>query len=41
MGLPEDVAANGLRFSWFPPQTRDFDPLPIAETIAHMQPQES
>lgn len=41
MGLPHDVAANGLRFSWFPPQTRDFDPLPIAETIAHMQPQES
>ncbi|WP_079189021.1 cysteine desulfurase DndA [Streptomyces kebangsaanensis] len=41
MGLPDDVAANGLRFSWFPPQTRDFDPLPIAETIAHMQPQEN
>ncbi|MFF0083450.1 cysteine desulfurase DndA [Streptomyces canus] len=40
MGLPDDVAANGLRFSWFPPQTRDFDPLPIAETIARMQPQE-
>ncbi|MFC8388409.1 cysteine desulfurase DndA [Streptomyces sp. NPDC057238] len=40
MGLPDDVAANGLRFSWFPPQARDFDPLPIAETIARMQPQE-
>ncbi|MFD8924920.1 cysteine desulfurase DndA [Streptomyces mirabilis] len=40
MGLPDDVAANGLRFSWFPPQARDFDPLPIAETIARMQPQD-
>lgn len=41
MGLPDDVAANGLRFSWFPPQTRDFNPLPMAETIARMQPQDS
>lgn len=41
MGLPDDVAANGLRFSWFPAQSRDFDPLPIADTIAGMQPRES
>nr|WP_238426831.1 cysteine desulfurase DndA [Streptomyces adustus] len=38
MGLNDEVAANGLRFSWFPAQTADFDPLPVAETIAHMQP---
>ncbi|MGW2933528.1 cysteine desulfurase DndA [Streptomyces sp. NPDC001156] len=41
MGLEDDVAANGLRFSWFPPQSADFDPLPLAETIARMQPEES
>ncbi|MGW5433353.1 cysteine desulfurase DndA [Streptomyces sp. NPDC004059] len=41
MGLDDDVAANGLRFSWFPAQTQDFDPLPLAETIARMQPEES
>ncbi|MFI9393710.1 cysteine desulfurase DndA [Streptomyces bauhiniae] len=38
MGLPHDVATNGLRFSWFPGQVADFDPEGLAETIAHMQP---
>ncbi|MFZ4297298.1 cysteine desulfurase DndA [Streptomyces cinereoruber] len=41
MGLPGEAAANGLRFSWFPSQARDFDPLPIAETISRMQPQDA
>ncbi|MFE1411372.1 cysteine desulfurase DndA [Streptomyces sp. NPDC058746] len=41
MGLPEEVAANGLRFSWFPSQVADFDPEDLAETIAHMQPDAS
>ncbi|MDX3404930.1 cysteine desulfurase DndA [Streptomyces anthocyanicus] len=40
MGLDDVVAANGLRLSWFPSQAADFDPLPLAETIASMQPQE-
>lgn len=38
MGLPEDVAANGLRFSWFPSQVLDFDPEELAEIVARMQP---
>jgi cysteine desulfurase len=38
MGLPAEVASNGLRFSWFPDQVGDFDPQGLAETIAHMQP---
>ncbi|MEU7222869.1 cysteine desulfurase DndA [Streptomyces chrestomyceticus] len=38
MGLDEAVAANGLRLSWFPPQTAEFDPLPLAETVSRMQP---
>lgn len=41
MGLPEDVAANGLRFSWFPSQVLDFDPEELAETVARMQPDAS
>ncbi|MER5991559.1 cysteine desulfurase DndA [Streptomyces viridosporus] len=40
MQLPDDVAANGLRFSWFPAQAQGFDPQPLAETIARMQPQQ-
>ncbi|MER7662054.1 cysteine desulfurase DndA [Streptomyces sp. NPDC096193] len=39
MGLPEDVATNGLRFSWFPGQVTDFGPEELAETIARMQPE--
>ncbi|MFJ2764656.1 cysteine desulfurase DndA [Streptomyces prasinus] len=38
MGLPEEVATNGLRFSWFPGQVSGFDPDGLAETIAYMQP---
>ncbi|MFD6823862.1 cysteine desulfurase DndA [Streptomyces sp. NPDC060085] len=38
MGLDSDTAANGLRLSWFPSQVQDFDPTPIAQTIASMQP---
>ncbi|MGW1728119.1 cysteine desulfurase DndA [Streptomyces sp. NPDC002306] len=41
MGLKDDVAANGLRLSWFPAQAKDFDPLDIAQTIAAMQPDEA
>ncbi|MFJ6439509.1 cysteine desulfurase DndA [Streptomyces sp. NPDC091649] len=41
MGLPEDVAANGLRFSWFPSQVLDFDPEELAEAVARMQPDAS
>ncbi|MFD6377633.1 cysteine desulfurase DndA [Streptomyces albidoflavus] len=41
MGLPEDVAANGLRFSWFPNQVLDFDPEQLADTVARMQPDAS
>ncbi|MFE5753810.1 cysteine desulfurase DndA [Streptomyces massasporeus] len=39
MGLNDEVAANGLRLSWFPAQAKEFDPLDIAQTIASMQPQ--
>ncbi|MFD7641816.1 cysteine desulfurase DndA [Kitasatospora sp. NPDC059795] len=38
MGLDDDVAANGLRLSWFPPQSADFDASGVAATIASMQP---
>ncbi|MFI8308133.1 cysteine desulfurase DndA [Streptomyces sp. NPDC085927] len=41
MGLDDDVAANGLRLSWFPSQAQDFDPAPIAQTIASMQPRQT
>ncbi|WP_213089403.1 cysteine desulfurase DndA [Streptomyces flaveus] len=38
MGLPEQVATNGLRFSWFPSQVADFDPEEFVSTIVRMQP---
>lgn len=38
MGLKDEVAANGLRLSWFPAQAAQFDPMDIAQTIASMQP---
>ncbi|MGW2407206.1 cysteine desulfurase DndA [Streptomyces sp. NPDC001739] len=38
MGLPTEVATNGLRFSWFPDQVSDFAPQQLAETVARMQP---
>ncbi|MFE5257689.1 cysteine desulfurase DndA [Streptomyces coelicoflavus] len=41
MGLPEDIASNGLRFSWFPGQVADFQPEKLVETIVRMQPEAS
>lgn len=38
MGLPEQIATNGLRFSWLPSQVEHFDPDSLAKTIARMQP---
>ncbi|WP_425245405.1 cysteine desulfurase DndA [Streptomyces sp. NEAU-NA10] len=38
MGLPEEVANNGLRFSWFPSQVADFNPEDLAAAIVRMQP---
>ncbi|MFG2766724.1 cysteine desulfurase DndA [Streptomyces rubiginosohelvolus] len=38
MGLPEAIASNGLRFSWFPGQVADFVPEEFVETVVHMQP---
>ncbi|MET9964706.1 cysteine desulfurase DndA [Streptomyces sp. NPDC006356] len=38
MGLPEEVATNGLRFSWFPSQVADFDPEEFVATVVRMQP---
>ncbi|MFC6984827.1 cysteine desulfurase DndA [Streptomyces cirratus] len=38
MGLPEEVAENGLRLSWFPSQAADLDVEELATRIAWMQP---
>lgn len=38
MGLPEQVAENGLRLSWFPSQAVDLDVEELAARIARMQP---
>ncbi|MDN0193912.1 cysteine desulfurase DndA [Streptomyces sp. S.PNR 29] len=38
MGLPEEVASNGLRLSWFPSQTTELDATELAGTIARLQP---
>lgn len=38
MGLPEEVASNGLRLSWFPSQTTDLDPTELANAIMRLQP---
>ncbi|MGW9351859.1 cysteine desulfurase DndA [Nocardiopsis flavescens] len=40
MGLAEDTAANGLRFSWFPSDLEGFDPHQIAEVVQELQPSE-
>ncbi|MBJ6620037.1 cysteine desulfurase DndA [Streptomyces sp. DHE17-7] len=37
MGLPEEVATNGLRFSWFPSEAASFDAEQLAKTIAEIQ----
>ncbi|MEU3077084.1 cysteine desulfurase DndA [Streptomyces laurentii] len=38
MGLPEELASNGLRLSWFPSQAADLDAEELAEMIVQMQP---
>ena len=37
MGLPEEVASNGLRLSWFPEQAMDVDAARIAAAVAQFQ----
>ncbi|WSY68076.1 cysteine desulfurase DndA [Streptomyces sp. NBC_00885] len=38
MGLPEELASNGLRLSWFPSQAADLDADELADMIVQMQP---
>ena len=38
MGLPESVASNGLRLSWFPSQVNDFDAKQLAVAVQALQP---
>ncbi|WP_028648084.1 cysteine desulfurase DndA [Nocardiopsis sp. CNT312] len=38
MGLPDEAASNGLRFSWFPSQAADLDVEALANGIAKLQP---
>ncbi|MFB9431785.1 cysteine desulfurase DndA [Streptoalloteichus tenebrarius] len=38
MGLPEEAASNGLRFSWFPSQATDLDVEELARSIAKLRP---
>ncbi|RAJ62742.1 cysteine desulfurase [Streptomyces sp. PsTaAH-130] len=38
MGLPAEVASNGLRLSWFPSQTTELNPADLVETIKRLQP---
>ncbi|ACY95775.1 cysteine desulfurase DndA [Thermomonospora curvata] len=37
MGLPDEIAANGLRLSWFPDQAREVDVDELAAEIAEFQ----
>lgn len=37
MGLPEKIASNGLRLSWFPSQTDDLDAGEIAAAVRSLQ----
>ncbi|MFF0870146.1 cysteine desulfurase DndA [Nonomuraea sp. NPDC003560] len=37
MGLPDDIAANGLRLSWFPDQVNDLDVDELVSEIAEFQ----
>jgi len=37
MGLPDEVASNGLRLSWFPEQAMDVDAARIAAAVAQFQ----
>ncbi|MFE6481497.1 cysteine desulfurase DndA [Streptomyces sp. NPDC057757] len=38
MGLPEAVAANGLRLSWFPSQADDLNVEELVDAIVELQP---
>jgi len=38
MGLPENIASNGLRLSWFPSQVDDFDAKGFAAEVQALQP---
>ncbi len=38
MGLSEEAASNGLRFSWVPGQTTDLDVEELARGIAKLRP---
>ncbi|MFB4285066.1 cysteine desulfurase DndA [Nonomuraea sp. MTCD27] len=38
MGLPEEVASNGLRFSWVPVQASDLEVEELARIISKLQP---
>ncbi|MBV9023107.1 MAG: cysteine desulfurase DndA [Streptomycetaceae bacterium] len=38
MGLPEEAASNGLRFSWIPAQATDLDVDELARGIAKLKP---
>ena len=37
MGLPDEIAGNGLRLSWFPDQVQDLDVDELANEIAEFQ----
>ncbi|WP_182872765.1 cysteine desulfurase DndA [Microbispora sp. H10670] len=37
MGLPDDVAGNGLRLSWFPDQVQDLDVRELVSEISEFQ----
>ncbi|WP_284454771.1 cysteine desulfurase DndA [Actinomadura madurae] len=41
MGLPEDVASNGLRLSWFPDQVNDLDINELVSEISDFQAEAS
>jgi cysteine desulfurase len=38
MGLPEDAASNGLRFSWSPSLAQDLDVEELARGVEKLRP---
>jgi cysteine desulfurase len=38
MGLPEEAASKGLRFSWTPGQATDLDVEELARGVAKLKP---
>ncbi|MEU9617342.1 cysteine desulfurase DndA, partial [Streptomyces sp. NPDC048209] len=38
MGLPDDVASNGLRFSWLPAQAEGLDVAELARGVEKLRP---